>query len=35
MTGFFSPKIFCQPLICDNSPPQKKYFKASISLLDL
>ncbi len=27
MTGFFSPKISCQPLICDNFP--QKVFKAS------
>jgi hypothetical protein len=27
MTGFFSPKIFCQRLICDNFP--QKAFKAS------
>jgi hypothetical protein len=27
MTGFFSPEIFCQPLICGNFP--QKTFKAS------
>jgi hypothetical protein len=30
MTGFFSPKIFFQPLICDNFP--QKSFKASLYL---
>jgi hypothetical protein len=27
MTGFFSPKIFRQPLIYDNSTPQKNILK--------